>query len=208
MALAPDYGETPVSDDEFDALTDEAKHVLGEPISKVAVYDLEQALQEAVAEELLLSAYNGALTLDAVLDDLFVRELHRRLYGDVWSWAGVYRKREINIGVPPELIAVEVRSALGTIQHRWKHTADWTAHQLGIAVHAEIVRVHPFADGNGRTTRLLADLVFAVAQEGVEPDVYDWEVDKQQYIDLLREYDHSRDPAALAAFIKTRPLAD
>ena len=208
MSLAPEYGETPASDEELDALTGEAKHVLGEPISKVAVYDLEQALQEQVAEDLLLSAYERTLALDVVLDDHFVRQLHQRLYGDVWSWAGSYRKRELNIGVAPEQIAVELRNAIDSIHHRWKHTDDWTARELGIAVHAEIVRIHPFTDGNGRTTRLLADLVFAVAQESPEAQVYDWQVDKQQYIDLLREYDRSRDPRALADFVKTRPLDD
>lgn len=206
MSLAPEYGETPVPDEELDALTCEAKRILGEPISKIAVYDLEQALQEQVAEELLLSAYEGALTLDEVLDDLFVRRLHERLYGDVWSWAGFYRKREINIGVAPEQIAVEVRSAIDTICHRWKYTEDWTARELGIAVHAEIVRIHPFTDGNGRTTRLLADAVFAIAQDSPEAEIYDWQVDKKQYIDLLREYDRSRDPRALTDFIGTRPL--
>ncbi|WP_251981929.1 Fic family protein [Mycobacterium tuberculosis] len=39
------------------------------------------------------------------------------------------------------------------------HTDDWTGRQLGIVVHADLVRIHPFTDGNGRTTRLLADLV-------------------------------------------------
>lgn len=62
-------------------------------------------------------------------------------------------------GVAPEQIAVDLRNALDSIQYRWNTTQDWTPRELGIAAHAELVRIHPFTDGNGRTTRLLADLV-------------------------------------------------
>ena len=56
-------------------------------------------------------------------------------------------------------------------------------------MHAETVRIHPFIDGNGRTTRLLADLVFLAAQGDESLESYDWAVDKDRYIALLREYD-------------------
>ncbi|MGK2882612.1 MAG: Fic family protein [Mycobacterium sp.] len=48
--------------------------------------------------------------------------------------------------------------------YRWEHTDDWTPRQLGLVVHAETVRIHPFTDGNGRTTRILTDVVFAAVQ--------------------------------------------
>lgn len=106
----------------------------------------------------------------------------------------------------PELIATQVRQAFGNILYRWEETGDWDAHQLGITVHAELVHIHPFTDGNGRITRLLANLVFLAAQ--TEPDLYlyDWNLDKPTYITLLREYDQHCDSADLARFIKTRPL--
>jgi fido (protein-threonine AMPylation protein) len=206
--LSPGYGETPVPDDDLDFLLPSVRELLGEPVSKAAVYDLEQALQEEASEHLSTTVLDGALTLDELLSDHFVRELHGRLYGDIWSWAGVFRKRELNIGVAPEQIAVELRTSLENIQYRWKHTNDWTARELGMAVHAEAVRIHPFTDGNGRATRLLADLVFIAAQEGEVLEQYDWELDKRRYIALLREYDVHRDPRRLAAFIAVRPLGE
>ncbi len=89
---------------------------------------------------------------------------------------------------------MEVWQGLDSIAYRWLHTDDWTPRVLGIAVHAEIVRVHPFADGNGRTTRLLADLVLAAAQRTESPDLLDWDVDETASIALPRQYDRSRDP--------------
>lgn len=206
MSLTPGYGETPIDGDELAALAPAAKDLLGGKVTKAAVYDLEQAVQEDTAETFLTAVLNGDLTVDDLLTDQFVRDLHRRLYVDIWFWAGTFRKRELNIGVAPESIAVELRNSIETISYRWEHSMDWTPHQLGIAVHAETVRVHPFVDGNGRTTRLLADLVLAATQETEHLEIYDWDLDKRRYIELLRDYDRHRDPRFLADFIRTQSL--
>jgi fido (protein-threonine AMPylation protein) len=106
-----------------------------------------------------------------------------------------------------EQVAVELRNAIDNIRHRWSQTNDWTPRELGMVVHAETVRVHPFADGNGRTTRLLADLAFIAAQ-GQAEYCYDWDVDKMRYIDLLRAFDVHRDARELAAFVGVQPIGD
>jgi Fic family protein len=69
------------------------------------------------------------------------------------------------------------------------------------------VRIHPFTDGNGRTTRLLADLVFITAQDPAEFQ-YNWDVDKRRYIELLRDFDQNRDVTDLAAFIGIEPIEE
>lgn len=107
----------------------------------------------------------------------------------------------------PEYITGELRNVFDNIRHRWDHTDDWTPREFGIVTHAETVRIHPFADGNGRSTRLLADLLFITAQNPVEHQ-YDWEVDKARYIGLLRDFDVHRDVRELAAFIGVRSIED
>lgn len=57
------------------------------------------------------------------------------------------------------------------------------------------------ADGNGRVTRLLADLVFLAAQDDEPVLGYDWEIDRRTYVRLLGEYDVTRDPTPLVEFI-------
>jgi fido (protein-threonine AMPylation protein) len=205
MPLTPGYGETPLPHDELTALTPGVVEILDTPITKAAVYDLEQAVQDQVSEELLTAAIEGSLLLDELLSDYFVRGLHARLYGDIWLWAGRLRQHEVNIGVAPERIAVELRSCLDTIRYRWEHTDDWTARILGITAHAETVRIHPFIDGNGRTTRLLADLVYISAQERAEWQ-YDWDVDKIDYVELLRGFDVHRNADDLAAFVGVQSI--
>jgi fido (protein-threonine AMPylation protein) len=206
VPLDPDYGETPVSDDDLAALQPAVHEALGEIVLKADIFDLEQALQTQVTEELLGQVLDRQLNLDDLLHHGFARQLHERLYKPIWAWGGRYRERVLSIGVMPELIVEDLHTSLGSILYRWQHTADWGAQQLGIAVHAETVRIHPFTDGNGRTTRMLADLVLAAAsgEDGVQ--VYDWDLDKPHYVRLLREFDGHRNPVDLAAFVRTLPL--
>ena len=202
MSVTPGYGETPLDFDELDALHPEIRKVLGDPVTKAEVYDLEQAIQGEVAAKLVSAAVDGSLAPADLLDDHFLRELHGRLYGEIWVWAGVFRKRELNLGVAPEKISVDLRASLDNIRYRWAQ-GHWSARELGIVAHTEVVRIHPFVDGNGRTSRLLADLVFVAAQGSDPIELYAWQLDKGRYIGLLREYDAHRNPHDLSVFVET-----
>lgn len=111
MAFEPDYGETLVTEEEREALTAEAREVLGHPIRKADLYDLEQQIQDEVADDLVAEVLDGTLAVSELLTERFVRELHRRLYAPVWTWGGRQRSRETNIGIAPERIAVELRNS-------------------------------------------------------------------------------------------------
>lgn len=123
MPLEPGYGQTPIPGDELAALLRHVIDTLSAPITRADIYDLESAVLQDVTETQLAAAVDGSLTLDELLNEYF---LHTQLYGDIWTWAGRWRQREVNIGVAPEQIAVELRSAMGTIGYRWEHTTDWT----------------------------------------------------------------------------------
>lgn len=150
----------------------------------------------------------GTLIVPELLTDHFVRALHRRLYAPVWEWGGRHRTRETNIGAAPERIVVDLRNALDDLRYRWEHTSGLTPRALGLDAHAALVRVHPFVDGNGRVTRLLADLVFLAAQDDEPLFAYDWEIDRGEYIRLLRQYDQSRDATALVAYVPVVEFGD
>lgn len=208
MGILPDFGDTPLSGDELDSLLPRVAELLGANPDKAALYDLEQAIHVTVAQELMTDVLTGHLSVGAILTSQFIRNLHRALYGEIWTWAGVFRRHEINLGVAPELIHTEITSSLDTLNFRWRNTADWTPHEFGIGVHAEILRIHPFADGNGRTSRLVADLIFLATQDTESLYLYDWLMAKARYVSLLREYDRHRNPAFLATFIQLRSLED
>ncbi len=200
-SLSPDYGETLLPEEELAYLHPDVQSALLAPISKADVYALEEKAQVKVLRRLLPEVVGGGLTPDSILCAGFVQDLHRQLYGKIWSWGGEFRKHNTNIGVDWYQIAVELRTTLDDVLYRWNETDDWTPRELGVAAHAATVRIHPFVDGNGRSTRLLADLVFLAAQTGSGLEQYDWDFDKRRYIDLLKAYDGHRNPQDLAKFI-------
>jgi Fic-DOC domain mobile mystery protein B len=93
-----------------------------------------------------------------MLSDEYMLVLHRKMYGDVWKWAGQFRLHDTNIGVPHTRIRTELRTMYDDARF-WIERETYTAEELVIRLHHRLVWVHPFANGNGRQARLIADLV-------------------------------------------------
>jgi len=101
-----------------------------------------------------------------ILTDEFIKQLHARLFGDVWAWAGSYRRTERNIGIDPARIPIELRTALDDVCY-WVENETFMPEEIAVRLHHRLVAVHPFPNGNGRTARLMADLL--VERLGEEP---------------------------------------
>lgn len=98
-----------------------------------------------------------------ILDEGFLRGLHRRMFDDVWNWAGEYRTSQKNIGIEPFRIQPELRLIIGDASY-WIVHQSYGADELAARFHHRLVFIHPFADGNGRWSRLAADLL--IIQQG------------------------------------------
>lgn len=207
MGLSPGYGETPLDGDELSALEPHILESFSHPPNKLANHHLEQRILAAARTRFLENIDAARLSLDDILTTSFLVQLHEQLFAGIWTWAGALRRTGPSIGVDPHLISTELHTAFGNLGYQASEML-LTARQLGVAVHAELVRIHPFSDGNGRVTRLMADLVFAAAQHRPHAQEYDWDLDKTEYIRLLRAYDLNRDPLPLSEFIGVRTLGD
>ena len=95
-----------------------------------------------------------------LVTDHFARELHRRMFRRVWRWAGRYRTTERNLGWEPHRISEGVRVALDDAQF-WLRETTYPLHEAAVRMHHRLVVVHPWANGNGRHARLLADVIVA-----------------------------------------------
>lgn len=200
--IDPGYADTPLSPDEADALLPQVRQLLGDVPLQADIYALEQPILAEVTLEALEAVGSGEVGLRELLDGRWLFDLHRQIYGDIWSWAGSQATRLRSIGIDPADIRPQLRVSLGNFQYRWEHDDNLSSRELGLLVHAETVRIHPFIDGNGRTTRLLGNLVFAAAQGPDGPLLqYDWNVDKDPYIDGLRSYDRTLSVAALVDLV-------
>jgi Fic-DOC domain mobile mystery protein B len=82
--------------------------------------------------------------------------LHRDMFSDVWDWAGTQRRTATNIGVPPLQITEALQSMLVYLNH-WKAQGDPPVRQAAL-LHHTAVKIHPFVNGNGRWSRMLANI--------------------------------------------------
>lgn len=93
-----------------------------------------------------------------VLSEHFVRELHRRLFGATWRWAGTFRTSGKNIGVDPAQIAVKLRELLEDARY-WTEHGTYPLDGIAARFHHRLVVIHPFPNGNGRHARLMTDVL-------------------------------------------------
>jgi Fic-DOC domain mobile mystery protein B len=93
-----------------------------------------------------------------VLDETFLRGLHRRMFNRVWRWAGDYRTTGRNIGVAPYEIGPRLIQAIDDAWY-WTEHRSYAPDELAVRFHHRLVVVHPFPNGNGRWSRMAADLL-------------------------------------------------
>jgi len=93
-----------------------------------------------------------------VLDEKFLNHLHKRMYGNVWNWAGQYRSSGKNIGVDAYRIAPELRQLLDDCRY-WIENNTYEPDEIVARLHHKLVWIHLYPNGNGRHARLAADLL-------------------------------------------------
>jgi Fic-DOC domain mobile mystery protein B len=116
-----------------------------------------------------------------LLDDKYLRDLHRAMFSEVWEWAGRYRLRETNLGIDPTQIATAVRLLVEDAQ-TWVEYGTYRPDELAVRFHHRLVAIHPFPNGNGRHGRIAAD--YLVRGLGGEP--FSWAAGVNRETDELR----------------------
>lgn len=140
-----------------------------------------------------------------ILNDAFVRQLHKQMFGETWRWAGEFRKSNKNIGIDWPKISVELRKLLDDIHYQIEH-ASCPPDEIAVRFHHRLVAIHPFPNGNGRHARLIADLLVERLGQprftwGSRSLVNTGET-RQAYIAALQAAD-ARDYAPLLAFARS-----
>ncbi len=140
-----------------------------------------------------------------LLSEKFVQELHRRMLGDVWRWAGKFRTSERNLGIPFYEIPAALRHLLDDAK-AWIAYQSYPPDEIAVRFHHRLVQIHPFPNGNGRHSRLMADLL--VMQLGRErfswgrANLRDASEMRRRYIAALQAAD-LHDNAPLIAFARS-----
>jgi Fic-DOC domain mobile mystery protein B len=140
-----------------------------------------------------------------LLDADFVRRLHKRMFSQTWRWAGAFRLTEKNIGIDP----VQIQPALRNLCEDVKTQLEFKSYpldEIAARFSHRMVAIHPFANGNGRLSRTIADLL--LVQHGAPR--FTWGAGnlvasgyaRQRYLEALRAAD-AKDYGPLLAFVRS-----
>ena len=141
------------TDDNSTPLTEEEKQQLkAKWITTRAELNEIETKGIANAEIWLLKNKKDILTED------FIKLLHKKMFGEIWMWAGKFRTTERNIGVAPYQIQPKLRILLDDIKF-WIDNKTYPEKEIAIRFHHKLVQIHPFPNGNGRISRIMADLL-------------------------------------------------
>ena len=141
-------GQTPLDEDEMDGLLINTISTRGE-LDEFEQLNIEKALQWTLGKK---------LKPEYILSESFIKKLHKRMFGEVWSWAGEFRKTNKNIGVDKYQIGVSLRQLLDDSKY-WLENKTYSDEEFAIRFSHRIVAIHCFPNGNGRHSRLIADVI-------------------------------------------------
>ena len=139
-----------------------------------------------------------------ILSEDFIRKLHQKMFGNVWTWAGTFRTTGKNIGVDAWKIGIELKILLDDTKF-WIEHQTYPIDEIGARFHHRLVWIHLFPNGNGRHARLMTDILmvalgharftWGAANLDEENDM------RKEYITALHEADHGNF-APLVAFVR------
>jgi Fic-DOC domain mobile mystery protein B len=127
-----------------------------------------------------------------VFDERFLDTLHKRMFGNVWRWAGQHRRSGKNVGVDAYRIPQELRQLVEDCRY-WVDHNTYEPDEIAALFHHRLVWIHPYANGNGRHARLATDLLLV----SLSRDRFSWGSEnladpgetRERYITALREAD-------------------
>lgn len=160
------------------------------------------------ANEYFLTAFNKRLPVTETL----IKEFHRLLTQNTYDSRryqlgerpGEYKLHDYvtgleEIGAAPEDVADEINELLEEIQDISKDIALKAAAYF----HVKFENIHPFADGNGRTGRLLMNYLLVLNSH---PPIVIHEEDRKQYYSALEAWDKAQELEPMYMFLKEQTV--
>lgn len=186
MGLELDYktGQTPLNEEEKEGLKIKSITTQGE-LDEFEQLNIEKAVEWTI---------HTNLKPERILTEKFVKDLHKKMYSDVWKWAGEFRKSDKNIGIKWMQIGVELKNLIDDTKY-WIANNTFSPEEISIRFKHRIVAIHCFPNGNGRHSRMMADIII---ESIFSKKLFSWhnsnmvnaDETRKEYIVSLREADN------------------
>jgi len=167
--------------------------------------DLNEAEEENIVKGAAWARRQRGVKAIDLLNDEYVKTLHKQMFGEVWKWAGAYRQHEIDLGIAPHRIAPDMAVMLDDVRY-WAANKTYPPDEIAVRLHHRLTQIHPFTNGNGRHARMMADLLI----ERLGGKAFTWGGGslkdrgtlRNKYIGALQAAD-GHDIAPLLAFVRS-----
>ena len=177
-------GQTPLNEEEKDGLLIKTI-TLQKELDEFEQMNIEKAVEWTI---------HTNLKQDKILSEKFIKELHKRMFGQVWKWAGEFRKTEKNIGIKWTQIGIELKNLIDDTKY-WIKNKTYSPEEIAIRFKHRIVQIHCFPNGNGRHSRMMADIIM---ESIFRNEIFSWHQSnmvkanetRSQYIKALRKADN------------------
>jgi Fic-DOC domain mobile mystery protein B len=159
LILTYEEGQTPLDPEQINGL-------------KIKTISTQQQLNEFEQTNIneALKWLNTKRKINEVLSEQFLIQVHKRMLGMVWKWAGNFRVTETNIGIEWTKIPIELRLLIDDAKY-WVEHQTYDPEQIAIRFKHRLVSIHCFPNGNGRHSRIMADLI---AKHVFELEKFSW----------------------------------
>jgi Fic-DOC domain mobile mystery protein B len=141
-------GQTPLSEEELDGLL----------IPSITTREELDEFEQLNIEKAIQWTFGKKINAEKLFTEKFIKDLHKRMYGEVWKWAGSFRNSEKNLGIKSYLIPLQLKQLLDDVIY-WYQNNTFPPVELAIRFKHQLVSIHCFPNGNGRHSRLMADLI-------------------------------------------------
>lgn len=113
-----------------------------------------------------------------------LKKIHKEMFSNVWDWAGTFRTTQTNFGISPYQIQNALKDLCDDIFYWNSKGSEMTFLEQAVRIHHRLVFIHPFPNGNGRFSRMVADR-YLKAMKCAFPI---WPQEIQSQSDVRKEY--------------------
>ena len=141
-------GQTPLDEDEKEGLK----------IKSITTQKELDEFEQLNIEKAVEWTLRANLKSEKILTEKFIKDLHKKMYSDVWKWAGEFRKTDKNIGIKWTQIGIKLKNLIDDTKY-WLENKTYSPEEIAIRFKHRIVAIHCFPNGNGRHSRMMADII-------------------------------------------------
>ena len=150
MGLNIEYinGQTPLDEDEKEGLL----------VPTIATREELDEFEQQNIEEALQWVLSRSPKKELILSEKFICNIHKRMYNKVWRWAGQFRKTDKNLGIDKWQIPTALKTLCDDTLY-WIDNETYSPDEIALRFKHRIFSIHCFPNGNGRHSRLMADII-------------------------------------------------